>query len=518
MKKYETIIFLGFSGVGKTALANQLSHKYPHLFHRVVTNTTRSIREDEIDKIDYNFLSVDDFTNKIKSNDFIEYAKFNGNYYGTSFDNFNNQLLNIVVCEPSGVLPIYNNPKINVVNIINIEREYSIILNTINNESRMKQISSRRANREEEKEFEKLPLNIRVGILSFKNNSHSIEEAANKFNKIFNLTNLIDFSNYDLKSFIEENLNFFNKSLNKMRKNSNIIILERLISLANELLEDIGNSTKINFVSKFNIFMNEIDSLKLNSKKTINNSLTTIKLLNIYNRNDLKLKYDEIKEKFTYFNSKSMISTKKIIEFNYLENIIINLKNDSVPVEMHRLLTNNIEYFYNYFNILDKTITNNIILNSSFFIDKLYMHYAKHQKKIFSITIDSSMHDFLRNDALFKLFIYDDKSSKNKYTLNVLLDNENRFVVTQDHKHIFSINLDLEKLNIVKCGNDLEKLKNSDIKEKHLLFTFEQQNLINYFIDNHTDYNASLYIKNETLLENYYLENLSQDYPQISRQ
>lgn len=77
------ILFCGPSGSGKTSLVHYLLNKYP-TFTFSVSATTRPKRKSEIDGKDYYFLTVDDFKNKIKNDDFLEWEEvYPGKYYGT---------------------------------------------------------------------------------------------------------------------------------------------------------------------------------------------------------------------------------------------------------------------------------------------------------------------------------------------------------------------------------------------------------------------------------------------------
>ena len=70
------------SGVGKTTLTKKLQQKYQN-FKISVSYTTRSPRTNEIDGVDYKFVSKETFQKLIKRNEFYEYAKIFDNYYGT---------------------------------------------------------------------------------------------------------------------------------------------------------------------------------------------------------------------------------------------------------------------------------------------------------------------------------------------------------------------------------------------------------------------------------------------------
>lgn len=70
------------SGAGKTTIVKNVLSNLPEL-NFSISITTRKKREDEIDGVDYHFISEDDFLKRIKKNDFIEWEKFYDYYYGT---------------------------------------------------------------------------------------------------------------------------------------------------------------------------------------------------------------------------------------------------------------------------------------------------------------------------------------------------------------------------------------------------------------------------------------------------
>jgi len=70
------------SGVGKTTLTKKIQQKYK-TFTISVSHTTRSPRSNEIDGVDYHFVSHKKFEKLIDKNQFYEYAKIFENYYGT---------------------------------------------------------------------------------------------------------------------------------------------------------------------------------------------------------------------------------------------------------------------------------------------------------------------------------------------------------------------------------------------------------------------------------------------------
>lgn len=78
------VVISGPSGTGKSTLLKKLFQEFPNKFGFSVSHTTRSPRPGEVDGREYHFSTVDNFKKLIDENEFIEWAQFSGNYYGTS--------------------------------------------------------------------------------------------------------------------------------------------------------------------------------------------------------------------------------------------------------------------------------------------------------------------------------------------------------------------------------------------------------------------------------------------------
>ena len=76
------VILSSPSGVGKTTTTKKLQQKYQNL-KISISYTTRPPRSNEIDGVDYNFISKKKFEELINKRNFYEYAKIFENYYGT---------------------------------------------------------------------------------------------------------------------------------------------------------------------------------------------------------------------------------------------------------------------------------------------------------------------------------------------------------------------------------------------------------------------------------------------------
>ena len=76
------VILSSPSGVGKTTLTKKIQQKYPS-FKISVSHTTRPPRSNEVNGVDYHFVSMEKFKELIKQKKFYEYAEIFENYYGT---------------------------------------------------------------------------------------------------------------------------------------------------------------------------------------------------------------------------------------------------------------------------------------------------------------------------------------------------------------------------------------------------------------------------------------------------
>lgn len=74
-------IISGFSGAGKGTVVGELVKKYGYAIS--ISATTRSPREGEEEGVNYFFKTREAFEEMIDREEFIEYAQYVGNYYGT---------------------------------------------------------------------------------------------------------------------------------------------------------------------------------------------------------------------------------------------------------------------------------------------------------------------------------------------------------------------------------------------------------------------------------------------------
>jgi len=80
--KGHVVVVMAPMGSGKGTIINQALAQYPHMY-RTISCTSRASRPGELDGDHYHFVTPAEFENKIEAGDFLEWAVFAGNKYGT---------------------------------------------------------------------------------------------------------------------------------------------------------------------------------------------------------------------------------------------------------------------------------------------------------------------------------------------------------------------------------------------------------------------------------------------------
>lgn len=94
------VALMGKAGTGKTTILDELCAKHPE-YHKIVSCTTRPMRDNEKEGEDYHFLSISQFIEKIMNGDMLEATEFNGWHYGTMKSSLIDGI-NIGVFNPEG--------------------------------------------------------------------------------------------------------------------------------------------------------------------------------------------------------------------------------------------------------------------------------------------------------------------------------------------------------------------------------------------------------------------------------
>jgi len=77
------VVLAAPSGGGKTTIANELRRRHPRVFGYSVSATTRKPRVGEKDGEAYHFLTREEFQRRVRAGEFLEWAEYAGEQYGT---------------------------------------------------------------------------------------------------------------------------------------------------------------------------------------------------------------------------------------------------------------------------------------------------------------------------------------------------------------------------------------------------------------------------------------------------
>ncbi|KAF6131553.1 membrane palmitoylated protein 7 [Phyllostomus discolor] len=97
-EKYRLVVLVGPVGVGLNELKRKLLMSDTQHYGVTVPHTTRARRSQEIDGVEYIFISKHLFETDVQNNKFIEYGEYKNNYYGTSIDSVRSVLAKNKVC------------------------------------------------------------------------------------------------------------------------------------------------------------------------------------------------------------------------------------------------------------------------------------------------------------------------------------------------------------------------------------------------------------------------------------
>lgn len=133
--KYQIIAIMGKAGSGKDTLMNALLDE-PEFNKAVpiISCTTRPIRDNEVDGVNYHYLTKEQFTEQILNGEMLEATVFNDWCYGTSLNNLTPDKLNIGVFNPEGVGLLRENKNIQLIVIYVEATDKTRLLRQLNRE------------------------------------------------------------------------------------------------------------------------------------------------------------------------------------------------------------------------------------------------------------------------------------------------------------------------------------------------------------------------------------------------
>ena len=177
-EKKKMLIFVGASASGKTELAKYMIKNYG--YKKVITTTTRTIRVNEVDGVDYHFVSKDSFKKLLKDGKMIENSEYQNNYYGIQRKDVIKN--GIIVMEPKGANFIINNKDMDTF-IVYIESSEKIRFERMINRKDSIEGANLRLNQDREIFAEE---NLSKIDLKLINENNSIEELAKEIDLAYN--------------------------------------------------------------------------------------------------------------------------------------------------------------------------------------------------------------------------------------------------------------------------------------------------------------------------------------------
>lgn len=129
-KKYKIIALYGKSGSGKDYTANRLLQIYPDMI-KIVSDTTRPIRDREVEGLDYNFLSLENFNKK----EHLEVSTYNEWFYGTPMNVFKKGKIHVGVFDLEGMNNILNDDRLEILPVFILASDKTRMLRCLQREA-----------------------------------------------------------------------------------------------------------------------------------------------------------------------------------------------------------------------------------------------------------------------------------------------------------------------------------------------------------------------------------------------
>lgn len=131
---FKIIALFGPSGSGKDTLLNHIIKKYPNQFNKIISYTTRPIRENEKNGEDYFFISAENFTKRVISGTMLEATQWGGEFYGSDISEFDQTKINIGIFDEHGIECLLGNPDLDIIPIFIAAEDKTRLLRILNRE------------------------------------------------------------------------------------------------------------------------------------------------------------------------------------------------------------------------------------------------------------------------------------------------------------------------------------------------------------------------------------------------
>lgn len=114
---YKILAIMGQAGAGKDSFMNQIVNNHLLDVKPIIHSTTRPIRDNEQDGVNYYFITPEQFAEQVVNGDMLQATIFNDWCYGTSIHSLDENKVNIGVFNPAAIeiLQEHNNIEMEVV-------------------------------------------------------------------------------------------------------------------------------------------------------------------------------------------------------------------------------------------------------------------------------------------------------------------------------------------------------------------------------------------------------------------
>lgn len=174
-QKYKIIALFGKSSAGKDTIQKWLVQHMDNA-HEIISCTTRPPRDYENDGIDYHFLSIDKFGEKVLNHTMLEATSFRDWFYGTPIESLDKDKINIGVFNIEGIKCLVEDNRLEVYPVLIDAPDKVRLLRSLNREEKPDCLEICRRFLADEKDFSEiddLPFNFR-GYINI-NQTHHID-------------------------------------------------------------------------------------------------------------------------------------------------------------------------------------------------------------------------------------------------------------------------------------------------------------------------------------------------------
>lgn len=133
MNKIKVIALFGPAGSGKDYLLHEIMDEIDGL-NEIISCTTRTRREGEINGVNYHFISNQEFYNKVDNGDMLEAVCFNDWWYGTPISSLDPDKLNVGVFNIEGIRCMLEDSRLEVYPVAVITRAKTRLIRQLTRE------------------------------------------------------------------------------------------------------------------------------------------------------------------------------------------------------------------------------------------------------------------------------------------------------------------------------------------------------------------------------------------------